>query len=519
MAVRDIMFTDSFDAKNDATGSLKLRLKSKLLKKNICSLDESIEVKLRKLFSGDQHGEEKQAEPSALLDQVESPKHVNIKVPQESWKNLNWDSYYDVNVKHFKNPESFLVVLDASDNKIHQAAIQEISKTPVALPLNEIKAGGVCAVRGETTRRGKIFSVNENLIEVLLVDYGEIMSCNKSELFVLPNELITKIPFQTVHCSLMGVRPKYNMTIWPSKQIAAVQKLIQGYKTPLKMIVKKKNQRANDELMAIGMNSYDVTLANASREHLSDIAISSRFVDKVEIEKSVVKKDEEEVETYEDNDVELLARMLLQEMISNNDISDEESDEEEFKDAHDEPEVDLQPEPIENVIEPPVSPSKASKLNFIQKHPKIEWRQNDNLVYLLISAIDIENYGLEVTDTSMTVGIKYIDGGYERTSLPFYSSVDVEQVSHELRGLNIIVRLLKKNLANEWPRLTASSERCWFIKYSTAKIPIHAEGEALKANLEPSEAKRSSYRFALPDGFSDDSDCEEFRLSEPEDGF
>lgn len=509
MAVRDIMFTDSFDAKDDGTGSIKLRLKSKLVKKNVCSIDESVVQKLRILQLGHQHEEKKQfTAPSSAQPMPEPIKSFAASPDQATWKKLSWDFYYDAHVKHFKNPESFLVVLDSSDSKLHQAALQDISSSSVTVPLSEleIKAGIICAVRGESTRRGKIMKANEDDVDILLVDYGEIISCNKSNLFVLPEHLITKIPFQTIHCCLMGVRPKYNMNIWPGKQIQAIQALLQENKTPLRMIVKKTNPRAKDELMSIGMNCYDVTLANNLGENLSDVAVARKFVD--EVKKSVAAEEEDEIP--DGTNIDLLRR-LLEQMYVNKECSDEESGEEEFQDASDEP------KPVVDLVESPPSPDELPrpqvKVKFVNKHPKIEWRQNEDLIHLLISAVDCDDYALECTDTSMTIGIKYIDGRYEKTALQFYNSVDVSRVSHELRGLNVNVRLFKKNPHIEWRRLTASNERSQFIKFSTAKISVEAEEESGKASHQLSSNFK---RYAMPDGFEDISDCEDLCSSDDE---
>lgn len=49
MGIQDILFTESFDVKDEKDGMIKFRFKGKALKENICMVDLSVEVKLRKL--------------------------------------------------------------------------------------------------------------------------------------------------------------------------------------------------------------------------------------------------------------------------------------------------------------------------------------------------------------------------------------------------------------------------------------------------------------------------------------
>lgn len=49
LGIQDILFTESFDVKDEKDGMIKLRFKGKAMKENICMVDLSVEVKLRKL--------------------------------------------------------------------------------------------------------------------------------------------------------------------------------------------------------------------------------------------------------------------------------------------------------------------------------------------------------------------------------------------------------------------------------------------------------------------------------------
>lgn len=49
--------------------------------------------------------------------------------------------------------------------------------------------------------------------------------------------------------------------------------------------------------------------------------------------------------------------------------------------------------------------------------------------------------------------------------LRFFGCIDAEYTSHEVRGLNVIVRLKKTVEEYAWPQLTATNEKCHWLSY------------------------------------------------------
>lgn len=59
--------------------------------------------------------------------------------------------------------------------------------------------------------RGLILNVtNNNAAEILCVDYGDVVEEECESLKYISNELIEKLPFQSIQCSLHGIRPVDN---------------------------------------------------------------------------------------------------------------------------------------------------------------------------------------------------------------------------------------------------------------------------------------------------------------------
>lgn len=50
--------------------------------------------------------------------------------------------------------------------------------------------------------------------------------------------------------------------------------------------------------------------------------------------------------------------------------------------------------------------------------------------------------------------------------LQFFGSIDAEYTSHDIRGLNVVVRLMKTVVGWTWPQLTAEHVKCHWLSYN-----------------------------------------------------
>lgn len=502
-AIQNVFFTDSFDVTDN--GGIKLRLKNELKKENICEFNQAVEEKLRKLLEeanlSNKVSTTRERRLSVSSESSGGPQHVIPAQVTGMWKQLSCGEYYKVNVKHFKNPESFLAVHNMSDNKFLQKVLLEIENSEIFTPLEKIEIGAFCAVKNkEKILRTMIMEKIDDEVEVLQLDHGEILKCKQSELLEMPQAMITKLPFQVVNCRMIGIRPKFNMKTWPPLQSKCVHQLIKCYKKPLKMFVAK--QKKEDVLGQHHMNSYEVILIDPVKgKHLDNIAVSKKIADLDPIEKPIKEGPEfdniSDDPHFTDNEEDLAVLAKLIEQMTFGDDSDE--------DVVNEPEMQ-KTKAADRSPQVEVPPVEASKLSFIFKQPKIEWSQNDVMIRLQVSAIDCTDYALKISDSSIEVAIEYRDR-MEKTIIVFYGSVNAKVSSHELCGLNIIVRLPKLIFYNEWPRLTANIERSQFIRYNSADICEVEKQVVRKPNPSPYQ------NIALPDSPSDSSDDESLALS------
>lgn len=536
-AICDNLFTESFEAKNTELGDIRLRLKKEMLNKKICTVDERVGEKLRKLANikvndapqndivdSVEASEKFETKSDIIVTELEEPEVVQI-----NWKKLSWGSSYEGRVKHFKDPESFLVVLE-EDKKTTQKFMHQLGNYEAELPLDLFDVGQICGFKREKLLRGQIVKVNDDgSIEVLLVDCGEIVTCQKSDLFKLPNGLVTNLPFQAVHCRMVGVRPLFNIQscvsklpfqavhcrrlgirslfniqTWPRKQCEDVLNLIRGVDGALKIYVMNKSEKI-DILSQLGMNYYDVILIDEKNGLLDEIAVAKRFVDRADYKKPVNLEEPDDETVDQDEDLKLLKHLLEQQYERKHFSEDEEENEQIVQKQQ----LDVQSNTILPEIKELEIVSSASQLTYIHNQPKIEWRQSGIMIHLLIAAHDCENYGLRVNDSSVEVAIKYNGNRYEKAVIVLYGGIDTKMTSHELRGLNIIVRLKKRMIGFEWPRLTENKERSQFIKFSSEEISTKVELERVRDFPAQRVAGVSKYACAVPSGFEDSSDADD----------
>lgn len=257
--IDNILFAFNMDARNSKK-SIVFGLKNAHKKLNISQVDEDFGKKILKLVSGLSNEDEEGRE-----ENIESKTNNEEKIPQKAnqvvyWKQLNCDRNYSIILKHFNSPYSFFVVLENSENLTLKNALRNIEECKNVGPLTDFNINDYCliALNDRKFLRAKILDLIENdTVKVLLVDYGEIQTCDKNNLFQIPDKFLS-LQFQAIHCSMAGICPKYNLSIWPKLQKSAVFNLINEFsRKSLKMQVIPKDREKHNEY---GVTSHNVLL-------------------------------------------------------------------------------------------------------------------------------------------------------------------------------------------------------------------------------------------------------------------
>lgn len=88
--------------------------------------------------------------------------------------------------------------------------IQKAIRKPFYRSLKQYEVGKCCLVKDKVNgqyARGLILNVTNNFANILCVDYGDVVDEELDALKYISNELIGKLPFQSIQCSLHGIRP------------------------------------------------------------------------------------------------------------------------------------------------------------------------------------------------------------------------------------------------------------------------------------------------------------------------
>ena len=464
---QNVIFAKSFVIRNHLKdincNVTKFALKSYLLKKDFALADASIEGKLEELL---------RRANLYVPPKVESPHPVKkakrieeTPKPDFKWKKLSVATEYMAYVKQFESPDSFYMQLDGSNNLVLRGLMKIIEECEDRERSQEVKEGEVCLVVTNKPHRGLVTKIVENVATIFLVDVGEAITCDRNEVYELPSALIDLMPFQAVKCRMVGIKPKFNIEEWKPRSSKAFKSFIDE---------ECDGQAIKIHVVARGLDLHDVVLFHpATAQRLDLMAVQMKFAAVDEHFKFNVAMDDEDDENTSEDEPQLLIepeQENLQNLIKQ--IADAEENVEECLDLKDfgfpdEPAYDVEPKaPIEvkkkmiNVSSVLVQP-KTSTLTYILKQPKIEWRQDDFIVSLYVSATDCVDYSLELTSESMEILIKYKDHK-EWTEIFFYGVIDPSFGSQEKTGEKIIVRFVKKLLC-QWPRLTKDDNPNRFI--------------------------------------------------------
>jgi len=512
--IGDVMFAKNIVATKDNKTAVIFRLTDAHSKLGISGRDDRISEKIMSLSKAlkteDPVDDKNEAKELTKEDQNQgtmTEKSTSKPVePLKYWKHLKHDTSYQIIVKEYISPYSFFAILINHENltlKNNLKAIEESqdNKQLISININE------CCLFNSDNRYLRAVILNilaDGQMEVLLVDYGEIQKCDEKSLFEIPKEFLN-LNFQAIHCSMLGICPKFGMKFWPTLQKSAVHKLISEYnEKPLKMFVVKDDQKKH-QFRGTGVSSYDVQLYDdESKSYLSKLAIKQGIASEcVEYNDDFYESpvDDADFDSLMDtssccsglsNDEELyMSRMLeLMKMSESESVLDEISD---YASGTDSAELmssnlvestktmsidsadsteSMSTELTKTVSNDSTVEVPSSALKSLLKMPHIEWRQNNFMIYLLITANDCTEYALSINETSLDVVIKYQeDNKIERSVIQLYGSIKPMFCSHELAGINIIVRLAKKYCGLNWPRLTMSHEKSIYIKFSNDVMP------------------------------------------------
>lgn len=400
---------------------------------------------------------------------------------------------YNVIIGTFKTPDSFYVMLYDFYEKVENA-LKDFS---VQNHLTEIKNGTYCfylpiSFNGHPQRA---IIRNEKKLEILLLDIGLIKLCSKDELYEMPQE-VGKLPFAAIQCKLSGVKPKHDKSVWDERDIASFRHLLKNLSTSGVF-----EMRVSHEISQV---FYEVYLAaQENRKDLARTAVKAGYAVK-EISSEEIKKNltSELTKLLENGDaingsmsdlwkmtgLPDTAKFILPERVQQASLPQLTAFEKVQKHVKNFKEV-LRKSQHELQHLKEISHAVESKQRFTQilHHPYIDWYQNAAEICLKIDACGVLEYGLEITETTLSVFLTY-PNMKKYALIELYGSVQPKLSAHYRKNdLEITVRLAKRLFNIEWPRLTSAKEKNNFIAFREGEIQEDKNKTYLKGNMLPAD--------------------------------
>lgn len=116
------------------------------------------------------------------------------------------------------------------------------------------------------------------------------------------------------------------------------------------------------------------------------------------------------------------------------------------------------------------------KLKCDFRSPKTVWRQDDSLIVIRVSVPENVRYDLKVDYDSLKLCFVHDDDKY-LLSIIFFASIIPELTVHEVRGLSILMRLVKFVQTMQWPSLMRHGDRVPWLQ-QCIEVPNSDETDA-----------------------------------------
>uniref|UniRef100_A0A336LWA6 RNA helicase n=1 Tax=Culicoides sonorensis TaxID=179676 RepID=A0A336LWA6_CULSO len=122
--------------------------------------------------------------------------------------------------------------------------------------------------------------------------------------------------------------------------------------------------------------------------------------------------------------------------------------------------------------------SSESSFQFLinaSRQPEVFWQQNDVMVITSIHLGDNHEYHLEIRKSHMIFSHFIPNSEPHLLVINFFGLIHPKSASHQIRGLNLIIRLPKQILGVNWPRLHYEDDKFGNVKYNLDTMKILAD--------------------------------------------
>ncbi|XP_063709549.1 putative ATP-dependent RNA helicase TDRD12 [Culicoides brevitarsis] len=460
--------------------------------------------------------------------------------PRSTWDYLDRSTLHQIVVYHMENSSQFSIVRIDRLKKIdelHDFINKCMSDPKNVRKIKNPEPGSNCLVpMDEDYVRGRIIDVKNDVASIFICDFGRLENYDLNEIFETTKEIVEFMSYTAIMGSFSGI------TILENDKIDEISEFIQNSMKTGELLAKVVSLKENLEWLP-GLYYYDLVLVLRDQDENIQILnhelvkkglakwISGSEVQKMS-PKSIMKelnKDQEEDENWE-SFVGTYKKTEVTPLPSEESIeSDLESlakvSNELFGDV--ERQIDFDGEEMVQMMKmfkldayiPMLEKSKQQKLKAIKpktdknseksckeevinnpqralihstRQPEVLWQQNSFMVIISIHLGDHHDYHLEVSKSRMIFAHFPETSSQQEPSLMvinFFGMVVPKLVSHQIRGLNLVIRLPKQFVGNLWPNLTKEEDKNPFIKYKLETMePIEEDFEPIREEIRKNES-------------------------------
>ncbi|KAL1513503.1 hypothetical protein ABEB36_002907 [Hypothenemus hampei] len=430
---------------------------------------------------------------------------IKVEQVKPRWAFLNLEEINEVIFTYGENPSEFYIRQNKFSKQLEllEEDIQKDICKPFYPAIKKIKPGICCLVKdiNEKYARGLILRIKGQKAEILSVDYGDVVEQDISLLKYISNNFIEKLPFQSIKCSLYGVRPINNE--WTDEatdllyEMAYENKVCLFLRTLFAKVIKKLPVTDGD---ISNQFAYEVLLKDSlgNQKLINNLLLECGF--------AIACKDD----VIQNFDIEEVQEEVIEEIVR----SDSEFDEKDHTDSGDfDCEIinlvnfmkDMK-FPIRNLVEDLPGSSNETKIHELPAikaapkalylTPEVIWSQKNEKLRLHIKITDAKSVHLNIKHNRMFQFRTKKDSEQEyRLDLLLFAKVK-GAVHYTIFGSEIKVFLEKINNI-QWPRLLFSSEKVRNIHYDLFLINCE----------DDNDEKRTLLKLGLDDISSDEEDC------------
>lgn len=421
--------------------------------------------------------EEKQQAVKVEKDEMRSL--MPVRKFNEVYDELRKDETSVVFISYYYGPDNFYVCRVSQFVHI-SAMIANFTKEETNLvPLDQPQVGAYCLVLYDNGyQRAKITQIDSRDIRVFFLDLGGFETYMSVDLFQLPDDLLKASAFCAIKAELACLLPREEgETSWSAEVSDRIyDEVLANYERFNAEVIEQTSRPPVDVL--VHCHTYRLLLSGPEPEPVSwlfDDIVEQKLARYIEEERPNAIDfnfdDEELKELFAPDGANTQPRLKSVE-----ETNDSGAKIEEIVEPKQEPKTVQPPTKVSSKLAllkqrrlrkktSSSSPMNYPRLKCAFCSPKTIWRQDDALVVIRVSAPEYVKYDLTINADSVKLCYVHEDEKY-LLSLVLFAAIRPEHAIHEVRGLSIMIRLVKLVQTMQWPSLMRQGDKVPWLQQS-----------------------------------------------------